>query len=1103
MVEPAYQNPSAKTIGLFRRNITSLERLRATTVGREEILDDLINTLKQNRRKMSNQHSIFIGPRGIGKTHLLTILEDTVRMDASLRKRYTVIRFPEENNRILSFADFLLGVIELLAEDSQVNNWRDLYEELSEELVDNKIIDNIIPRLKRYNKETGKKLLILIENLNILFSQQIKKQSEIHRFRTFLMDSPIAVLVGTAASFFAGITDVGNPLYDFFDVQVLEEMSEDLTIELVKKNLEWEDRKDLIEDFDTLEPKIRSLHVMTGGNPRLSMMLYELIAHDNILAVKEQVQRLLDQVSPLYQERIKDLPPQERSLLETIAMIRDEARTPANIARKMRKSPQQISSLLKRMTKAGYLSMLDNPDDKRSKIYRIKEGFFDLWLFMSESRANRKRFGYLVDFLAGYYTESVERERKREELWKRLDKGTKIPIEETNVLSLLDYLSEVGDMEERFWAKLKMLTHLADVGKREEATALYTEIQRLKSHYDVYSWIKEQAGHWVQGNEPLDIRRRFDLMIDQWRFYRMGDLEKAAAIAHELGEDFSSSGLHGIAIEMYKKEIENQSDSKKKLQAFFSMIRSQIIDGRLYEALESAREAWAIGLQNDDDEGIVAGLNHIAEIQYYRGEYDNALDNLKNALNHCKEERDRAVTMGQIADILVRRGDLDEALRIRKEEELPIFEKIGDIRERAVTWGKIADTLERRGDLDEALRIRKEEELPAFEEMGVNHERAVTMDKIADILERRGDLDEALRIHKEEALPIFKKMGEIRESAVTMGRIADIMEIRGDFDEALRIRKEEQLPIFEKIGEIRESAMTMSKIANILVKRGKLKEALRINKEEVLPVFKKMGDIRESAVTMSRIADIMERRGDLSEALRIYKEEVLPVFEKMGEVRSCAVTMGQIADILITHGDFDEALRIRQEEQLPIFEKIGDIRSRAVAIGGIADILSMRGDLGEALRLRKEEMLPVFEKTRDIRSRAVTMGRIADILKRRGDLSEALRIYKEEVLPVFEKMGDIEFKAYTLWNLAKMELKKKFMRHALEHLTESYNINVHLGIPYGISFVGLDLGLILMSLGKNDEAKKVLEISRESFVKLGLDKQVKRVTALLKEIDTN
>ena len=48
----------------------------------------------------------------------------------------------------------------------------------------------------------------------------------------------------------------------------------------------------------------------------------------------------------------------------------------------------------------------------------------------------------------------------------------------------------------------------------------------------------------------------------------------------------------------------------------------------------------------------------------------------------------RAVAMGQVADILKKRGDLDGALRILEKELLPAFERFGDTRGRAVTYGK-------------------------------------------------------------------------------------------------------------------------------------------------------------------------------------------------------------------------------------------------------------------------------------------------------------------------------------------------------------------------------------------------------------------------------
>ena len=123
---------------------------------------------------------------------------------------------------------------------------------------------------------------------------------------------------------------------------------------------------------------------------------------------------------------------------------------------------------------------------------------------------------------------------------------------------------------------------------------------------------------------------------------------------------------------------------------------------------------------------------------------------VRAAFQDLGDDRMSAIASGQIADILQSRGEVDEALRIRREEQLPVYERIGDARSRAVTMGKIADILQSRGEVDEALRIRREEQLPVYERIGDARSRAVTMGKIADILQSRGEVDEALRIRREE-----------------------------------------------------------------------------------------------------------------------------------------------------------------------------------------------------------------------------------------------------------------------------------------------------------------------------------------------------------------
>ena len=78
--------------------------------------------------------------------------------------------------------------------------------------------------------------------------------------------------------------------------------------------------------------------------------------------------------------------------------MRDQEKTPAAIAARMRMSQQETSSLLKRLSDAHYLRASRHPQDKRSRLYTIREGFFDIWLAMNLSRGARKRLPFLLEF---------------------------------------------------------------------------------------------------------------------------------------------------------------------------------------------------------------------------------------------------------------------------------------------------------------------------------------------------------------------------------------------------------------------------------------------------------------------------------------------------------------------------------------------------------------------------------------------------------------------------------------------------------------------------------------------------------------------------------
>ena len=153
-----------------------------------------------------------------------------------------------------------------------------------------------------------------------------------------------------------------------------------------------------------------------------------------------------------------------------------------------------------------------------------------------------------------------------------------------------------------------------------------------------------------------------------------------------------------------------------------------------------------------DDSTRSRGLTTLSFVHQKAGDPEAALQAADDKMAFARaigNDFDLAVAAGLRADILQARGQLDEALRIRKEDQLPVYEKLGDIRERAVTLGKIADVLQARGQLDEAVRIYRADVLPVYERLGDRRMLLVDQTYLARYLLQRGqstDRDEAQRL---------------------------------------------------------------------------------------------------------------------------------------------------------------------------------------------------------------------------------------------------------------------------------------------------------------------------------------------------------------------
>jgi tetratricopeptide (TPR) repeat protein len=107
----------------------------------------------------------------------------------------------------------------------------------------------------------------------------------------------------------------------------------------------------------------------------------------------------------------------------------------------------------------------------------------------------------------------------------------------------------------------------------------------------------------------------------------------------------------------------------------------------------------------------------------------------------------RAVTLGEIAEIYTRRGDVDRALAMY-QEALSVFDRLGDVRSRAITLGRIARIYTGKGDYDRALAMYQEA-LTAFERLGDVSQESLWSLFMAFALYQRsseGDLQSAIEL---------------------------------------------------------------------------------------------------------------------------------------------------------------------------------------------------------------------------------------------------------------------------------------------------------------------------------------------------------------------
>ena len=861
-------------LGLYRAGITDSRQRRAITVGRDAVLQDTLEILRRGIGKKPKHHLLFIGPRGIGKTHLLSLFEDSVHEDPALNSAWHVVRFPEESHRVLSFCDFLLRLCEILRDTlPEERCWADLLQRLADEDSDQTIVDTLVPAIRARRQSQRQSLIIMLENLNQILDEQFRDPRHAASLRGFFLDNNGCLLIATAPLHSESVADHKQPFFDFFDVQFLDQLTEQQTFDLIKRNLTWEQRDDLLADFDNLQPRLQALYRMTGGSPRLTLMLYELIAHDAVSEVKRQFEILLDRITPFYQDRMRELGPQESALLETMATMRDQEKTPTSIAAQMRMPPAHVSSLLKRLSKSQYLISAAHPADGRARLYAIREGFFDIWLAMNISRGVRLRMPFLIEFFAEFYPTIQARNRKREEYRQRLatadNSAHEVTPSRSDLLDGLDLLSEVGTAEERASEKIKLAAlHSDDSSKARE----YLRETR--------SIPLEGMGQWIISRTPdepdYDYLKDMEEMISCWDTWRSGNLEAFAARMKATGASLSWHSWSETKILFLQDHLSLLPPGRERIEIRLQLGNLLKTLARWQDAETQLRAAVLEATELADSELVVTSQN-------------------------------------SLGDLLTRTNHFVEAESILRQNEFIARQAFGpDHHEVASCFNNLAELLYAVGRLSEAEQLFRCSLQIDETTYGPNHPNvAIRLNNLAALLHTTNRSTDAEQLYRRSLQIDEERYGpEHPEVATDLNNLAELLRATNRFTEAEPLyRRSRQIAEMSYGPDHPNVASYLNNLANLLRDTNRSREAeplyrrsLQIDEESFGPEHPNV------AIRLNNLAGLLRNTNRLTEAEPLCRRSLAITEASFGpEHPNVAICLNNLANLLSDTNRLQEA----------------------------------------------------------------------------------------------------------------------------------------------------------------------------------------------------
>jgi tetratricopeptide (TPR) repeat protein len=807
----------------------SPEQLEQELVGAErwDILDSILKELTLEKNEPPKQHWLITGPRGIGKSHLLTLLYYKVKSNDRLSKQWITVLFPEELRMANDLAKFLERTVsEILLELERDQN--PFSAELKKEIIKIREIpatersDYLFNLLKWIHQTTGRFILLIIENLQQLLGKKIS-EIEQKKLRAFLQTHDSVLIISSATSVFNILHDHKQPFYHFFHIKRLNDMTFDEMKSLIANLMGESDSAQARTLISKNEARLRAIHSFTGGNPRMAVFLSEMLKTDVPDEMLDFMDGLLDELNPYFEAILNDTPDYMEEVMNTLAIF-EPAQSPKEIADHLEAEQSTIRNYLKQMKDAGYVRITFSKGN--SNFYSLNEYLYRIWYQMRDS-SHREETRWIMELLMMLYSPAAIADEKirmencipgmiskpyRELIYKTVDFMDKNPdycrIIEWCVESVLkNKLSK--DSEKKKIKLVKKAKKYREGRKYEDAINIYQQILRIDPN--------EEPAYGLWGLSLVE-QGQYEEAIE--KFKKAIEINPNSATAYwSWGHSLRRLKQYDNAIEKFRKALEIKPNYASAYGAWGDCLR---YTKRFSEAEEKYRKAIEISPEYED------AYRALGRTFYEQKRYDEAILMYKKALQINPKS---AIAYWGLGDCLRSKKQYSEAINnFKKVVEIDPTDSAG-----YGAWGDCLRHMERYDEAEEKYNKAIEVD-PNYEDAYLNLSRCFADQKRPnDAIET---LQKLLKINGQSinAYGLWGSyLGEQKQYDKAAEKFKKALNIDSESIQALSgwiralvegERYDEAIALVEKQNEIKDCLIILY-YGTCLLKKGRYNEAIR------------------------------------------------------------------------------------------------------------------------------------------------------------------------------------------------------------------------------------------------------------------------------------